>query len=1453
MSIKRKLSDISSSFETSEPEPKVFKAEQQHEHNMAMKINPPDLKSAKNYECFKNELQLWMRLTAIDKEKQAGCVALTLPNDCPFAKDIRTKVLEKLTVEQLSAPDGMTSLLKVLDDELQQPEIQQAVEDWDLLESRTKSDSESVDEFITDFERLVNRVENKGAILPACVKAFMMLKRIELSHEERLVILSKLDFDKKDNLFNDLKKFLKLFCGKTMLQSKSVDKPSQSQTFEAHFTQRERGRNPKWNRGGGASGAGSGTWQERSASASRAEKGSGTFRKRSNSGGYKKGEKRLNPAGADGNPKRCKSCDSIRHMLSDCPDSWENMKTAYVTELDTVDEQRDEDDVRECYLTEEEPELKRFCIEAKNCAALDSCCTGVVCGEEWLKNFLASMNPADRKKVSGPLVTNSVFKFGNKGQMESQAKYKLPVQIAGKLVEVTTDVIKSDIPMLLSKESMKKMGMILNFINDTVQVGEKFVNLSETSSGHYIIPLLRETQEIHLSMKMPEKKSERLTEVRKIHRQFAHPSKQSLIKLLQEGGLWSQEVSDCVDEIYLKCDICKQTSRVPSRPVVCMPLSRCFNDIIAIDLKLFEGRQILHIIDMFTRYSVSCFVPNKEPKTIVEAIMLNWAAYFGFPSKALLSDNGGEFLGEAMQEMKAQMDIRSLTTGAESPFQNGLCERNHAVIDTMLIRLKIDNPGTNLSVLLKWANLAKNSLFNVHGFSPNQLVFGKNPNLKITSEGTPASLSKVSTEILSDHLRYLKSAREAYIKSESCERIRRALAHKMRASEEKYFAGDEVFYKRENCDTWCGPAKVIFQDGKVVFIRHGAVYVRASVNKIIRRGSGFVTISSSPEVTGSVEPDEKLDKKPEKVVHEELGQDNVSEQSEKSLEPDEISIIKLKKNDEIQLKEKDGTWTTATIMSRAVKLSSNRPDKNWFNVKTDKDSFSVNLDDVPFKMKQGERFEVMFTEMVPRTEHNSDECLAAKKLELEKLESFNAYEIVERQGGESVLGHTWVLVKKNGKIRARLTAKGFQEEIAVRSDSPTISKSTFRIMLAVAVQHRWPVKTTDITSAFLQGDTVDRKIYLKPPKEANLNKSQLWKISKPLYGLNDASRKFYLKVKTILKECGCEQSKYDPALFMYKVDGKLEGLVGTHVDDFLHAGNRNFDDRVMAVINREFKVGKVEEKNFKYTGFQISQDHTSLRVDQFHYVEKIVINVAQKKLKSEPLSEEELSKLRSNVGALQWIARGTRPDIGFESVDLSTKFNRATYDDLHRSVKTLKHIKGDKEKCFFIVPRLGEFNQWRIEVSSDASWANHSDGINSMSGHVVLLVGEGNVSVPINWESGKVQRVVNSTLAAEMLACKKSLEDAFLIKTIVEEILPVTLKINGKVDHKGAVQSINSTNTTADKRVRIDTACIREMIERGEVNSVSHCAGKDQIADCLTKKGADGCQLLNILNSGSMI
>ena len=52
------------------------------------------------------------------------------------------------------------------------------------------------------------------------------------------------------------------------------------------------------------------------------------------------------------------------------------------------------------------------------------------------------------------------------------------------------------------------------------------------------------------------------------------------------------------------------------------------------------------------------------------------------------------------------------------------------------------------------------------------------------------------------------------------------------------------------------------------------------------------------------------------------------------------------------------------------------------------------------------------------------------------------------------------------------------------------------------------------------------------------------------------------------------------------------------------------------------------------------------------------------------------------------------------------------------------------------------------------------------------------------------------------------------------------------------------------KRLPVDTAAIRQMIEREEVCSISHCAGRYQLADALTKREADGRTLLKIVNTG---
>ena len=139
----------------------------------------------------------------------------------------------------------------------------------------------------------------------------------------------------------------------------------------------------------------------------------------------------------------------------------------------------------------------------------------------------------------------------------------------------------------------------------------------------------------------------------------------------------------------------------------------------------------------------------------------------------------------------------------------------------------------------------------------------------------------------------------------------------------------------------------------------------------------------------------------------------------------------------------------------------------------------------------------------------------------------------------------------------------------------------------------------------------------------------------------------------------------------------------------------------MNTVYKCFTVGSSESMTFNYTGFQISQTTSEIAVDQFEYVEKMKINSpGEKKGKTELLSEDESTMFRSNVGALQWVARGTRPELGFESIDLSTRFSKATHDKLQRSIKALKRLKLEKEQCKFVVPHLGRYHKWKLEVST---------------------------------------------------------------------------------------------------------------------------------------------------------
>ncbi|CAG2236079.1 unnamed protein product [Mytilus edulis] len=147
-----------------------------------------------------------------------------------------------------------------------------------------------------------------------------------------------------------------------------------------------------------------------------------------------------------------------------------------------------------------------------------------------------------------------------------------------------------------------------------------------------------------------------------------------LIALLKDAGVWKEEYEQELLTIEEQCEICKRYAKTPPRPVVSLPMASQFNEKVAMDLKQWNGRWILHMIDMWSRYTVSVFIDRKKTTGVIEKMMTNWIGIFGVMG-TILTDNGGEFSSDEMREVASILNVKVYTTAGESPFQNGLCER----------------------------------------------------------------------------------------------------------------------------------------------------------------------------------------------------------------------------------------------------------------------------------------------------------------------------------------------------------------------------------------------------------------------------------------------------------------------------------------------------------------------------------------------------------------------------------------------------------------------------------------------------------------------------------------------------------------------------------------------------------------------------------------------------------
>ena len=180
-------------------------------------------------------------------------------------------------------------------------------------------------------------------------------------------------------------------------------------------------------------------------------------------------------------------------------------------------------------------------------------------------------------------------------------------------------------------------------------------------------------------------------------------------------------------------------------------------------------------------------------------------------------------------------------------------------------------------------------------------------------------------------------------------------------------------------------------------------------------------------------------------------------------------------------------WTKARVSSKQPKRTGKN--KDWFNILQEGDEKPSSVD-----WKQVSYWEkVVCPEsvlLVTDQEQMSQEIVNAKEKELKNMIENDVFERVPFYG-QATVSRKWVFTEKfvneRKVVKARLVARGFEEDSSnLRTDSPTCSRQSMRLVFLTAASNKWEIKSLDIKAAFLQGDKMERDVFLRPPVDVDV-------------------------------------------------------------------------------------------------------------------------------------------------------------------------------------------------------------------------------------------------------------------------------------------------------------------------------------------------------------------------------
>ena len=421
------------------------------------------------YESWRKDVERWCLLSNLTPAKKALQIHFSLTGKAKIAS-------HQIPTDELT----IKSLLEKLDEIYMPDKVHRIVNIFHEMYSLKKDPDMNINEYICEFQQKYYRFQEVDGELPDKVLACMLLSSCQLSEDKNQIVKTGLPSDFK---MADMVSTLKRVFGNenragqsTMSQSEPAPQvfytEDQNKTEDTLYTSRSKEYGNYGNQG---------RFPYRGSSRGRGRRrfGRSAYRNRSS------GRNRTNPLNRDGEVTSCIICNSIYHYAKFCPnapnrdnDNYEKNKNRTINWCMFIG----------CASSDQNTKLEDLIEETDGHGILDSGCSNTVCGERWLAKFTEKLSDEERQEMKLESSDQS-FTFGDGRIVNSKMRVTIPCWMGGVSGNITTDVVDCKIPLLLSRKSMKRVGMLLDFTRDEVIVNGHPIELKVTTSGHYALPI----------------------------------------------------------------------------------------------------------------------------------------------------------------------------------------------------------------------------------------------------------------------------------------------------------------------------------------------------------------------------------------------------------------------------------------------------------------------------------------------------------------------------------------------------------------------------------------------------------------------------------------------------------------------------------------------------------------------------------------------------------------------------------------------------------------------------------------------------------------------------------------------------------------------------------------------------------------------------------------------------